>query len=160
MDSGKLNDWAQVVGIFALVASLIFVGMQMKQAHEIALSEAYQERANSSIDISLAASVSPEFTSASAKLYRGNVEGLTPEEHISLEYWFGASMTMYENHYFQYVAGFLPEDHWSKNLSELCYYFSEPFFVETMDGWTYRESFQLLVDEIKNDAQSKTGICK
>jgi hypothetical protein len=28
MDSAKLNDWLQVVGMFAVVASLIFVGMQ------------------------------------------------------------------------------------------------------------------------------------
>ena len=29
MDSAKLNDWMHVVGIFALVASLIFVGLRM-----------------------------------------------------------------------------------------------------------------------------------
>jgi hypothetical protein len=39
MDSAKVNDWMQVVGIFAVVASLIFVGFQMKQTHEIALAE-------------------------------------------------------------------------------------------------------------------------
>jgi hypothetical protein len=31
MDSAKLNDWMQVIGIFALVASLVFVGLQMKR---------------------------------------------------------------------------------------------------------------------------------
>ena len=40
MDSAKVNDWMQVVGIFAVVASLLFVGLQMKQTHEIALAEA------------------------------------------------------------------------------------------------------------------------
>jgi hypothetical protein len=40
MDSAKLKDWMQVVGIFAVVASLLFVGLQMKQTHEIALGEA------------------------------------------------------------------------------------------------------------------------
>ena len=39
MDSAKLNDWMQVVGIFALVASLVFVGLQMRQARDIAISE-------------------------------------------------------------------------------------------------------------------------
>ena len=38
MDSAKLNDWLQVVGIFALVASLIFVGLQMRQDRQIALA--------------------------------------------------------------------------------------------------------------------------
>ena len=38
MKSAKLNDWIQVTGIFALVSSLIFVGLQIKQTSEIALS--------------------------------------------------------------------------------------------------------------------------
>ena len=51
MNTSKLNDWMQVVGIFALVASLIFVGLQMKQTQEIALSDAYQSRAATVIDM-------------------------------------------------------------------------------------------------------------
>ena len=39
MDSAKLNDRMQVVGIFAVVASLIFVGLQMRQTHRISLSQ-------------------------------------------------------------------------------------------------------------------------
>lgn len=31
MDSAKLNDWIQIAGIFALVASLIFVGIEVRQ---------------------------------------------------------------------------------------------------------------------------------
>jgi len=40
LDSAKLNDWLQVIGIFALVASLVFVGLQMKQTQEIGQGEA------------------------------------------------------------------------------------------------------------------------
>lgn len=40
MDSQKLNDWLQVIGIFALVASLIFVGLQIKQTQQIGQGEA------------------------------------------------------------------------------------------------------------------------
>jgi hypothetical protein len=39
LDSAKINDWAQVIGIFALVASLMFVGLQMKQDREIAAGD-------------------------------------------------------------------------------------------------------------------------
>ncbi len=45
LDSAKLSDWLQVVGLFAVVASLIVVGLQMKQTDAIALSAIYQERA-------------------------------------------------------------------------------------------------------------------
>ena len=40
MDSAKLNDWLQVFGMFALVASLIFVGLQIRQTQEIAITDA------------------------------------------------------------------------------------------------------------------------
>ncbi len=40
MDSAKLNDWLQVIAIFALVASLIFVGLQVKQTQQIGQGEA------------------------------------------------------------------------------------------------------------------------
>lgn len=40
MDSAKLRDWIEVIGIFALVASLVFVGLQIKQTEEIGQGEA------------------------------------------------------------------------------------------------------------------------
>ena len=40
MDSAKIYDWLQVIAIFALVASLIFVGLQIKQTQEIGQGEA------------------------------------------------------------------------------------------------------------------------
>lgn len=46
MDSSKLNDWMQVFGIFALVASLIFVGFQIRQERSIALVESMATRAD------------------------------------------------------------------------------------------------------------------
>ena len=51
MDSSKLNDWMQIVGMFAIVASLIFVGLQMKQSQEIAIAAQYQARAESAMNI-------------------------------------------------------------------------------------------------------------
>jgi hypothetical protein len=86
MDSAKLNDWLQVVGIFALVASLIFVGLQMAQDREIALSGIYQARAQMTIDINLASTDPADFVSATAKIYAGDVDEITPEELVTLEY--------------------------------------------------------------------------
>jgi hypothetical protein len=60
MDSAKISDWMQVVGIFALVASLVFVGMQMQQDREIARVMIYQSRASTLAEISMAAASSPE----------------------------------------------------------------------------------------------------
>jgi len=138
----------QVVGIFALVASLIFVGYQIKQAEEIAESDAYQARAATSMEFSAARASSPEYVSAMAKIYAGNIEELSGEEEVVLEYFFAAEMTMFENLHFQYVLGYLPKEHWEKDLAELECNLSLPYYRETIKYVELRKSFRAVVDEI------------
>jgi len=77
MDSAKLNDWMQVVGIFALVASLVFVGLQMKQTQEIA---AFEGMTDSSERLLAYRTILAEHADAWAKGCQG--EELTPEERV------------------------------------------------------------------------------
>lgn len=122
MDSAKLNDWMQVVGLFALVASLIFVGLQMQQEHEIARVMIYQERASSIAETAIAAATSPEAMAASTKSAFGD-----PNQEIAMDGWAGpitpqdmvlgtfqanAFLALADNSHFQYQAGFLPPEHW------------------------------------------------
>ena len=44
MDSRKLHDWMQVIGIFAVVASLVFVGLQIQQDQDIAIVDSMSLR--------------------------------------------------------------------------------------------------------------------
>jgi hypothetical protein len=46
MDSAKLNDWMQAAGIFAVVASLVFVGLQIQQDRAISTVESLSSRAD------------------------------------------------------------------------------------------------------------------
>jgi len=147
LNSARLNDWMQVVGIFALVASLIFVGYQIKQAEEIAESDTYQARAATSIDFNAMRASSPEYISAMAKIYAGKFEELTGEEEVALEYFFAGEMTMFENLHFQYVRGYLPREHWEKNLAELECVLSLQYYRETIEFMEFRKSFQAVVDE-------------
>ena len=42
--SAKLKDWLEIVGLFAVVASLLFVGMQMRQEAAIAATDSVWSR--------------------------------------------------------------------------------------------------------------------
>jgi len=44
MNSAKLHDWLEIIGIAAVVASLLFVSLQLKQSQEIAIAGQYQAR--------------------------------------------------------------------------------------------------------------------
>ena len=50
MNSAKLNDWLQIMGLAAVVGSLIFVGMQLKQAEDIAFAELAENRTASELE--------------------------------------------------------------------------------------------------------------
>jgi hypothetical protein len=159
MDSGKLNDWLQVVGMFGVIASLIFVGLQMQQTRDIAVSEAYQLRASAEADGIMAAAGIPHYVSGTAKLFAGRIEELTPEERVALSYGFGSQMTNWENDHFQYQSGYLSEEHWAKTLDNMKCDFALPFHQEHIEGWSYRKSFLDVVDQVILEAKTDPMNC-
>ena len=64
MNSSKLNDWVQGVGLFALVASLIFVGIEVRQ-NSIATRSATNASVKDSFrEFNLVLASSPELAKA------------------------------------------------------------------------------------------------
>ena len=112
MDSAKLNDWAQVVGIFALVASLVFVGLQLKQSQDIALAQASQTATSTTVEMMISIAENPLFLSSSAKIQSGAADALTMEERIAMGRYAGALLFMYQDQYLQYTKGFVTEERW------------------------------------------------
>ena len=47
----KYTGFFQIIGVVGLIASLIFVGLELKQSHKIALAEQQQQRMDTFIDI-------------------------------------------------------------------------------------------------------------
>ena len=149
MDSGKVNDWLQVIGMFGVIASLIFVGLEMRQAQRIAISEAYQtrteiERANIMDSVSL-----PEFRSAQVKLNANAIDDLTPEELVLLQWSMASAVTLWENDHFQYVNGYLSDEHWAKTYANIRCDLGHPLMAQLVETWAWRESFLKVIAEAK-----------
>jgi hypothetical protein len=159
MDSGKLNDWLQLVGMFAVVASLIFVGLQMRQDHEIALSGIYQTRAQMTIDINLASTDPAKFVTAIAKIYADEIDKITPEELVTLEYNLASSIVLIENNHYQYESGFLSDSHWLRSRRDLYCMFSLPLNRTLLIGWEFRPEFQRVIDEEMDRAEQNPSDC-
>lgn len=157
-DASKLNDWLQVVGMFGLIGSLIFVGLQIRQDHEIALSSTYQARSDATVESANAAINSPAFLNAAAKLYANRPEDLTMQEAVAWEFHIGADMTAIESNHQQYLLGYLSEEHWQRNMRELACMLEQPLTRQMVSSWEFRESFEKLVGEIMERAiRSPTG---
>ena len=159
MDTHKINDWLQIVGMFGVIASLIFVGLQMKQAEQIALSQIYQSRSDASAGMSMSTTNSPELLGAISKVYKDRTAELTMSEAVALEHYLGANITMFENNHRQYELGFLNEDHWQRSLVELRCTLSEPLLRQMIFNWQFRDSFMQVMQSLVNDDDENAGDC-
>ena len=114
MDSAKLNDWMQVVGIFAVVASLLFVGLQMRQAQEISMAQAYQERAIATSEWATGFAANPVAMSAFAKTNDVGFlsDGLIDAERAVMQFSMIGLYNLYDNTHYQFESGFLSDELW------------------------------------------------
>jgi len=161
MDSAKLNDWMQVIGIFAVVASLIFVGLQMRQDRQIALSAATQARTDTTVQSIGATAANPYYMSAVDKIARGDIESLLPSEKHSVFLVNTAALFNFENVHYQYLNGYVPDERWVGTRQSLKALLKSPFgprqlYESNRTAW--RESFQEVVNTvlIQIDAESTT----
>ena len=135
MDSAKLNDWLQVVGQFGVIASLIFVGLQLKQDREIALAATYQDRSSAVAETISTFSTNQNALSAVVRSRYGlnphdplppgivelaeGLEPITVIEGFAAFSYANAMWHLWDNSHFQYQSGFLPESHWQRVRSSI-----------------------------------------
>lgn len=119
MKPANWKDIAELIGIAAIVASLIFVGLQMKQSQDIAIASQYHARAALSVQ-----NFNAEMESGDLKFW-GSRDQWAVDNDLSIEDRGRAALraatylTIVDNHYYQYEAGFLEEDIWQNQLNGL-----------------------------------------
>lgn len=159
MDSAKLNDWMQVVGIFAVVLSLIFVGLQMRQDQKIAIAGQYQDRYAVAMDFWTAREASPVQVQILGNtlierwgLPNGIDESTTAAEFGSLYLFMRATIGIYDNLHFQYENGLFPPEAWQpyeNGLKSIIHRDDQlARYVLSNVREEYRQSFINLCDEL------------
>jgi hypothetical protein len=158
MDMTKLNDWLQVIGIFAVFASLIFVGLEMRQAHKISLSQAYQSRTSAAAEWNSALAANPSALSALRKSSGGQDGDLTNEEYDALYRSLLGVIYLYDNAHYQYQEGFVTEGFWASTRASLKNLMKNPVanavFVERLDA-SMRPEFRSVVISILEEQEEK-----
>ena len=151
MNSAKLNDWMQVFGIFALVASLLFVGLQMRQTQEIAQATLYQMRSDSSREMGMLMVDNSEVRDVMVRIRNEGIHSLTPSQKMQFEFSFDTMLGHFENSHHLYQLGFSSQEQWDSDRRQI---------AALMDGRTYklmwtdsrrstfRESFAVEIDAI------------
>lgn len=160
----KIREWLEIIGLFSVVGSLIFVGLQMKQTQDIAIAASFQARTSTLSDGFSARAANTEVLAAELR-----VEGRNPNDQVTrlpieipesagvlteLEYRAGLlhALSMWQqwnNIYYQNEMGFMPDGSWSRLRSAIKRNFEE----ETLASLTYKSfhwppRFSAEIDEI------------
>jgi hypothetical protein len=173
LDLTKLKDWAELIGVFSLVASLIFVGLQLKQSQEIAIAEQYQVRAIYGAE-HLASYVESEhlleFTAQDLKIAY-DAGGF--DEAINSDFeTFGANyvafsmvmaakaMATFDNYYFQYEQGFMEHEAWSAFRHRFKEAFRDKYIQHAFlrDPLQWRPSYRKLGYNLIAELESEEGL--
>lgn len=158
MKSRNLQSWIEILGIFAVVASLIFVGMEMRQSHEISLSQAYQSRVASVVEWNSAFAANPAALSAYRKSADGETDEITTAEHDALRSTMLGLFHLFDNAHLQYEMGFVSEDFWAMTRENLKRQMTNPFanlvFIQKANDLA-RPSFQDVVLSINEELKTE-----
>jgi hypothetical protein len=178
MDSDKLNSWLQIIGAGGIIASLIFVGIQLKQSQDIAIAAQYQSRFESAVETSRATLQSTPALMVAGKNVANSIQA-SPDVPENLRTWaqeqpleeLGVraisdviNMKTADNLYFQYQSGFLTDEAWLAFRNELKSRFTqsppESFLrvIYEKNPDQLRTSFRSLLDELAAEVDAELEI--
>ena len=142
----KVNDWLQIIGMAGIIGSLIFVGLQLKQSQDIAVSSQYQAR----LDSIIAVKGNLLQSDSLAHVFRNIENGEPPGQFdaLVLELAVGQIFDLWETNHFQYINGFVSEEHWQGVLREIDMSLGRPYVSAfwASNSLTYSASFVEIID--------------
>ena len=113
----------QVIGIFAVVVSLLFVGYQLKQSQDIAIAGQNQERQSVAIDYYVWQGQNEDLTRITGARHRDHLDVNISDENSRSDYSIGLAyirarmrLSIYDNNHFQFTSGFMTQESWQPYL--------------------------------------------
>jgi len=165
MDSDKLNDWMQVVGIFAVVVSLVFVGYQLKQSQDIAIAGQNQERQSVALDYYASLIQVDEIVDYYGAQHREHLDANFDIENRRSDRMIGLSyirsrmrLSIFDNNHFQYQSGFMTAESWQPYLTmtkSTCSRESDSRKIMLNHGDQFREGFRELCMNSINESEQR-----
>tara|TARA_B100000963_G_C22518164_1_gene621696 strand:+ start:158 stop:637 length:480 start_codon:yes stop_codon:yes gene_type:complete len=107
----KAWNWIELFGFITLAASLIFVGIQLKQNHDITLAAQYQQRASMLIDAA-GINLSRMDTRLNSELIGKPLGEMSKDERFHQIFIFSITMASLDNCHYQFQEGFMTQESW------------------------------------------------
>lgn len=120
MELERTNVWLQMSGMIGIIASLTFVGLQLKQSQEIAIAAQYFDRSAEATQYWRFIAEHPDLLDDVGSRHREHVAAADnyleelSDEQIGLRYVQVRSyIESWDNNYFQFISGFMTEESWA-----------------------------------------------
>lgn len=156
----KLANWkdiAELIGITAIVASLVFVGLQLKQSQEIALSNAYQSRATTVIEMVTANAANEKGLAAWYAPDSAGIDSLSPAEVRAGNQMALSLLLAYDNMFFQHESGFISAEGWAAGRADMKGMLRQLFVRRYFESQLarMRPTFKAVFDEITKELDTE-----
>ena len=160
MKQTKWKDISELLGMAAIIGSLVFVGMELRQSQQIAIAGQYQQRAESFVEQLHSRLAFSSEQERLAKMVRSTYSDVIDasvlesmsDEGIALEFTrASADGTMFDNNYFQYQSGMMSDDGWQAMRGRLKRALRYGPFLRAeliVRGDRYRDSFRDMCDQL------------
>ncbi len=146
MSAERIQGWLQVGGLLGVVASLIFVGMQMEQTQETADPSDSQARVSTRISVLTAPLASETLLRALTKDATGQLMTLTPEEELAASYFLWAQLAYFESEHYDYRRGHRSDEHWATVVENL-----QALFESELNRMIWRDSARTFQPSFRED---------
>ena len=112
----SLDVWIQLIGMFSIVVSLLFVGLQMQQSQTIALASQQQARTEVLVDI---IGEFDEGDKSFVDFISGIVDGTYFDDSNVVRDAIWQIWMLYENDFLQYKLGLMDNEVWEAKLNAM-----------------------------------------
>ena len=147
MNRERIQDWLQIAGMTGVIASLVFVGLELKQSRDIAVAQVYQDRA--ALDVQIRSYLAPSEAVHQALGKANRKEVISQQEAEILHRALGNLFIYWETNHLLKEMGLLDQEHWNASLRAMKHTSHIPGFRQAWENEksSFRESFQDVVDQ-------------
>jgi hypothetical protein len=137
----QIQDWLQIIGLLGVIASLVFVGFEIKQSRDIAKAQMYQHRTELDMQMRTDRFPPEQVYLAFDKRWAGLPT--TQNEDLAIRMSYMKNLLYWECNHQLYKMGLLDQEHWEVSLRVIENRAQIPEFVDTWERFQegFRDSF-------------------
>ena len=151
----KLSDWASIAEIFgavAIVVSLVFVGLQIRDNTVAIQAATYQEHLGYELNLlTTAASDSGLAENYAIGSRGGTLDGLEGSDVAKTRWLWLATYRLYEGFYLQYLRGTLSTEDWESRRQVAEEFLSYPMACQFANGIAFGGEFRDYILEVNEN---------